>query len=187
MSRTCNRMPRLRLLACALALPVPVLAQDVSGSQRFTPVLGSTDALYPQSPATTGASPRVVDRRSGEVDYSTNRGVDRVVVELDRDGVPADGQSTVHVRVQLLGADGLPLAGQSFATLEHSGGRIRLPGSRTDEFGPGAGDADKATPGVQLAVDDGVAEFDLVAPHDPQDVLLRITAGAQSAEGVVGF
>src|SRR5690606_10077124 len=65
--------------------------------------------------------------------------------------------------------------------------RIRLLGSRTDEFGPGAADADKVTPGVQLAVDDGVAEFDLLAPHEPQDVVLRITAGGQSAEGVIGF
>ncbi|MBE2291725.1 MAG: hypothetical protein IAF01_04285, partial [Xanthomonadaceae bacterium] len=179
--------PRLSLLACALAVAAPALAQDPSGSQRFTSVLGTADALYPQSPATTNAGPRVVDRRSGSVDYSANRSVDRILVELDRDGVPADGQSPVHVRVQLLGADGLPLAGQVFATIEHSGGRIRLPGSRTDEFGPGASDADKATPGVQLEAADGVAEFDLIAPHEPQDVFLRITAGDQTAEGVVGF
>ena len=179
--------PKLSLLACALAVAVPVLAQDVSGSQRFTHVLGGADALYPQSPATTNAGPRVVDRRSGTVDYSANHKVDRVLVELDRDGVPADGQSPVHVTVQLLGADGLPLAGQVFATIEHSGGRIRLPGSRTDEFGPGASDADKATPGVQLEAINGVAEFDLIAPHEPQDVFLRITVGDQTAEGVIGF
>ena len=68
MSRASQHTPRLSLLACALALAVPGLAQDVSGSQRFTPVLGSAEALYPQSPATTGAASRVVDRRSGEVD-----------------------------------------------------------------------------------------------------------------------
>ncbi|KAF1686916.1 hypothetical protein B1992_05870 [Pseudoxanthomonas broegbernensis] len=185
------RGPRPSALACALAVAVPLalpaLAQDVSGSGRFTPALGRADALYPQAPAATAAAPRVVDGRSGAVDYSANRAVDHVRVELDRDGVPADGQSTVHVRVALLGADGLPLAGQAFATIEHSGGRIRLPGSRTDEFGPGAADADKATPGIQLAVENGAAEFDLIAPHDPQDVLLRITAGGQSAEGVIGF
>lgn len=34
---------------------------------------------------------------------------------------------------------------------------------------------------------DGRAEFELLAPHDPQDVLLRVTSGSHSAEGVVGF
>ena len=181
------RSGRLSALAVALAVALPAPAQDVSSSARFTPVLGAGEALYPQSPTTIAAPPRAVDARSGAVDYSANRQVDRIVVELDRDGVPADGQTPVRVRVQLLGADGLPLAGPAFATIEHSGGRIRLAGSRTDEFGPGAADADKATPGVQLALDNGVAEFDLIAPHDPQDVLLRITAGGESAQGVVGF
>ncbi|WP_374012619.1 hypothetical protein [Pseudoxanthomonas koreensis] len=187
MSRVHMPLRQMSALACALAIALPALGQDVSGSARFTPVLGGADALYPRSPTTADTAPRVVDARAGAVDYSANRAVSLIRVELDRDGVPADGQSSVHVRMHLLGADGLPLAGQAFATIEHSGGRIRLPGSRTDEFGPGASDADRVTPGIQLAVDNGVAEFDLVAPHDPQDVLLRITAGGQSAEGMVGF
>ncbi|HET6395583.1 MAG TPA: hypothetical protein VFF91_01960 [Pseudoxanthomonas sp.] len=184
--RHASRAPRLSLLACAIAVTVPAFAQGVPGT-RFTPVLGTSEALYPQSPAATGEAPRALDLRHGAVDYAANGEVARIVVELDRDGVPADGQSAVHVRLQLLDADGAPLRGRTYATLEHSGGRIRLPGSRTDELGPGAGDADKVVPGVQLAVEDGVAEFHLVAPHEPQDVRLRITAGAQAAEGVVGF
>ena len=179
--------PRLSLLACALAATLPALAQNVDTGTRFTPVLGDASTLYPRSPASADAAPEVTSTRSGNVDYSLNQGVDLVRVEVDRDGVPADGQTPVHVRVQLLDADGKPLAGRSYATIEHSGGRIRLPGSRTDEFGPGAADADKVTPGVQLAVEDGVAEFDLLAPHEPQDVVLRITAGGQTAEGMIGF
>ena len=179
--------PRLSLLACALAATLPALAQNVGTSTRFTPVLGDASTLYPRSPASADAAPEVTRTRSGNVDYGLNQGVDLVRVEVDRDGVPADGQTPVHVRVQLLDADGKPLAGRSYATIENSGGRIRLPGSRTDEFGPGAADADKVTPGVQLVVEDGVAEFDLLAPHEPQDVVLRITAGGQTAEGMIGF
>ena len=67
----------------------------------------------------------------GNVDYSVNVGVDRVLVEVDRDGVPADGQSPVKVVVQLYGADGKPMAGDAFATIEHSGGRIKLADGRT--------------------------------------------------------
>lgn len=184
-SVTMTRMPRATLLACALAA-MPALAQNV-GSSRFTPVLGEAGTLYPQTPSGTDAAPQSLAARSGKVDYSVNQGVDQVLVEVDRDGAPADGQSPVHVKVQLLGGDGKPLAGTSFATIENSGGRILLPGSRTDELGPGAADADKVTPGVQLPVENGFAEFDLLAPDQPQDVVLRITAGGQSAEGTIGF
>ncbi|MEA5667953.1 hypothetical protein VA603_10455, partial [Stenotrophomonas sp. MH1] len=189
MSRHCLRkMPRMSLLACALATAaMPVMAQNVGTSSRFTPVLGDATTLYPRSLVTTDTPPEVVAARSGQADYSGNVGVDRVSVEVDRDGIPADGQTPVHITVRLLGADGKPLAGKSYATIENSGGRLRLPGSRTDEFGPGAADADKVMPGVQVEVENGVAEFDLVAPHDPQDVLLRITAGGQTAEGTIGF
>ncbi|WP_303748228.1 Ig-like domain-containing protein [Stenotrophomonas pigmentata] len=189
MSRAALRkMPRVSLLACALATAsLPVLAQNVGSSTRFTPVIGDSTTLYPRSLTTTDTPPEVVAARSGEVDYSRNAGVDRVSVEVDRDGVPADGQTPVHITVHLLGADGKPLAGKSFVTIENSGGRIRLPGSRTDEFGPGASDADKVMPGIQVEVENGVAEFDLIAPHDPQDVLLRITSGGQTAEGTIGF
>ncbi len=189
MSRTrLRKMPRLSLLACALATAtVPALAQNVGSSTRFTPVLGDSTTLYPRSLTSLDTPPEVVAARSGEADHSRNAGVDRVSVEVDRDGVPADGQTPVHITVHLLGADDKPLAGKSFVTIEHSGGRIRLPGSRTDEFGPGASDADKVMPGIQVEVENGVAEFDLIAPHDPQDVLLRITAGGETAEGTIGF
>ncbi len=173
------RLPRLSLLACALAT-VPAMAQTVGSPGRFTPVLGEATSLYPRSVAGTDAAPRALqDTAPGTLE--------RIVVELDRDGVPADGQSAVHVRVQLLDAQQRPLPGITQVTVENSGGRIRLPGSRTDELGPGALDADTLTPGVQLQVVDGVATFDLLAPHDPQDVLLRLTAGAQTAQGSIAF
>jgi hypothetical protein len=172
------------LVAC---VPASLQAQTVSGDQRFTPVLGQAAPLYPQSTTTQNQASEPLFAQPGNVDYRINAGVDRVVVEVDRDGVPADGQSPVHVVVQLFNADGSPMQGDAFATIENSGGRIKLADGRTDELGPGQLDADKATPGVQLPVRNGRAEFDLLAPHDPQDVLLRVTAGGQSAEGVVGF
>lgn len=157
------------------------------GEHRFDPVLGSPTALYPQSPATTDELPRPILVQSGNVDYSVNVDVDSLRVDVDRDGVPADGQSPVHVVVQLMGADDKPLAGQRFATIEYSGGRVRLPGGRTDELGPGRLDADRVTPGIQLPVENGRAEFDLLAPDVPQDVLLRITSGGVTAENTVSF
>lgn len=182
MSRTSTlrQMPRLSLLACALATALPAAAQSVGNGGRFTPVIGQAHSLYPSSLASTDAPPQAIDdNREGLLD--------QVVVEVDRDGVPADGQSPVTVQVQLYDRDGKPLSSQQYVTIEHSGGRLLLPGSSTDEFGPGAGDADKVIPGVQLLVENGVAQFQLLAPHDPQDVTLRITAGGHTAQGVIGF
>lgn len=182
MSRTSTlrQMPRLSLLACALATALPAVAQSVGNGGRFTPVIGQAHSLYPSSLTTTDALPQAID--------SSRQGLlDQVVVEVDRDGVPADGQSPVTVQVQLYDRDGKPLSGQQYVTIEHSGGRLLLPGASTDEFGPGAGDADKVIPGVQLLVENGVAQFQLLAPHDPQDVTLRITSGGHTAQGVIGF
>ncbi len=177
----------LSLALTAALLPTLALAQNVSGDQRFTPVLGQATPLFPQSPQSQSGASQALHAQPGNVDYRVNARVDRVVVEVDRDGVPADGQSPVHIVVQVFDAEGKPLRGESFATIEHSGGRIKLADGRTDELGPGRLDADEVTPGVQLVMRDGRAEFDLLAPHDPQDVLLRITSGSESAEGVIGF
>jgi len=154
---------------------------------RFEPALGAPAALYPQTPPTTDAPPRTIDTQSGAADYSVNTDVATIRLEADRDGVPADGQSPVHVVVHLLGEDERPLAGERFATLEYSGGRIKLPGARTDELGPGHLDADRVTPGIQVPVKDGIAEFDLLAPDAPQDVLLRITSGSATTEATLSF
>ncbi|HET6783871.1 MAG TPA: Ig-like domain-containing protein, partial [Pseudoxanthomonas sp.] len=178
---------RLAMCVAGLLLVGPGYAQQVSESQRYTPVLGEAQPLYPQAAQTTDGKSEVVPVQSGAVDYSVNSEVDKVVVEVDRDGVPADGQTPVQVEVRLLGADGKPLAGEAFATIEYSGGRVKIPGARTDELGPASVDADKVTPGIQLPVKDGRASFELLAPHDPQDVLLRVTAGGYTAEGLVGF
>jgi len=168
-----------RALALGIALALlasPVLAAE---GQRFTPVLGEGRPLFPQSPATTDAPPAL--------DIAGNRDVDNVVVEVAADDLPADGQTATRVRVRLLGVDGQPLRGERFATIEHSAGRVLLEGASTDESGPGRRDADRATAGIQLKVIDGTAEFQLLAPHAPQDVLLRVTAGAATAEGRVSY
>lgn len=140
--------------------------------------------LQPRIPGADAEPSRLL---FGDTPYAANAAVARIVVEVDRNHVPADGQSPVQLLVKLFGADGQPLASPAFVTIEHSGGRILLPGARTDEFGPRALDADRATPGVQLKVDGGTARFTLLAPDQAQDVRVRITAGTQEAAGVVSF
>ena len=125
------------------------------------------------------------------MDLAANAAVGKLVVEVDRDAIPADGQSPAKVVVRVYGRDQQPLLRTAFITIEHSGGRILLPGgataAKTDEFGPRRLDADKVIPGTQIKVDNGVAEFTLLAPIEAQDVRLRVTAGSEQATGVISY
>ncbi len=151
---------------------------------RYTPVNGAAPPLCPRTPGQDDEPGAVL---AGAVNFAANAAIARLVVEVDRDAVPADGQSPVKLKVLVLGADGQPLRQTVFLTLQHSGGRILLPVARTDEWGPRALDADRATPGIQLKVDGGMAEFTLLAPDQAQDVRIRVSAGSQQAAGVVSF
>jgi hypothetical protein len=175
------------LASAATAQPASPLLAPPPGSPsdvRYTPVSGDAPLLYPRIP---GADPEPGQVLLGDGPYAANATVSRIVVEVDRNGVPADGQSPVQLVLRLYGRDGQPLASSAFVTIEHSGGRILLPGARTDEFGPRALDADRATPGVQLKVEGGTARFTLLAPDQAQDVRVRVTAGSQEAAGTISF
>ncbi|MBN9412009.1 MAG: Ig-like domain-containing protein [Burkholderiales bacterium] len=190
-------------VAAALAHGLPALAADAAeplpadstgyapvGAPGRTSVNGVALPLYPMADpraAGLGQASSVLSGQSGAVDYAAARAAARLVVEVERNAVPADGQTPVEVTVRVMGADGRPLTGTVFATIEHSGGRVLLDGAKTDEKGPLGRDADRVTPGVQLPVQDGVARFRLLAPMTAQDVQLRVTVGGQEAAGVVSF
>lgn len=167
----------IKLQPLALAVAMGVSAGANAGANAGE----SLAATATQQPAVLrGDSP------SG-VAYSANQDVAQIKVQVAADNISADGQTATAVTLQLLGADGKLLAGSHYVTIEHSAGRILLPGAGTAETGPAALDADKATAGVQLKVVQGQAGFQLLAPYEPQQVLLRITAGNQSAQGLVRF
>jgi hypothetical protein len=177
----------------ALALAAQLAAaqtQPPAGSPtdaRYTAATAGEAALYPRAPGQDADPPAVFRGEQAGIDYAANGVVGRIVVEVDRDAVPADGQAPVKLTVRLYTRDGKPLTQTVHATIEHSGGRVLLPGARTDELGPRRQDADRATPGVQLKIDGGVAEFTLLAPAEAQDVRVRITAGSEEAAGVISF
>ncbi len=140
----------------------------------------------PLSAQQTTAPSVLRDSVSG-IDYGVNAQIARVVVEVEKDGLPADGQSTNQVTVRLFDKNGAPLQGEALITIEHSAGRVLIPGAKTDELGPGRLDVDKVTPGVQLKVINGIGSFSLLAPIEPTDVKMRITAGSAVANGTVSY
>ena len=123
----------------------------------------------------------------GGVDFSVNANVARLTVEVEKDDLPADGQTTNDITIRLFDKAGAPLKGEALITVEHSAGRILIPGAQTDELGPGRRDVDKVTPGMQIKVVNGVATFKLLAPTEPTDVKMRVTAGSAVAEGTVSY
>ena len=157
---------------------------------RYTPLLDDPGLLHPRAPGQDAAPGAVLrgpaDSRTG-LAWAANAAVGRLLVDVDRDAVPADGQSGVKLSVRVLGHDGQPLRQTVYLTLEHSGGRLLLPGARSDESGPRGRDAERATPGVQLQVDGGSAEFTLLAPDQAMDVRVRVSAGTQEAAGSISF
>ncbi len=183
-------------LAVLASLPHGAWAQATPGSDALlaqtqaSPWAPGAQPLYPLAKpdaALPGQESSVFKAKVDAVDYSVNASASRLVVEVARNGIPADGQTAVPVTLRVMGADGKPFAGTVFATIETTGGRILLPGAATDEAGPRGRDADRTTPGVQLEVRQGVARFSLLAPMAPQDVQLRVTVGAQEASGLVSF
>ncbi len=154
---------------------------------RYTATTAGDATLYPRSPGQDADKPVLFRGEQAGIDYAAHGVVGRIVVEVDRDAVPADGQSPVKLSLRLFGKDGKALTQTVFATLEHSGGRVLLPGARSDEFGPRRLDADRVTPGVQLKVENGFAEFTLLAPAEAQDVRVRVSVGGEEASGRISF
>jgi hypothetical protein len=190
MGHRLTRWLALGAVAAAAHAAVQAQTQPPAGTPadvRYTPSTAGDATLHPRQPGQDAQAPLRFRGEQGGVDYAPNGAVGRIVVEVDQNAVPADGQAPVRLTLRLFGRDGQPLKQAVFATIEHSGGRVLLPGARTDEFGPRRLDADRATPGVQLKVEGGLAEFTLLAPAEAQDVRVRISAGGEEAAGVISF
>ncbi|MFC5472502.1 hypothetical protein [Paraherbaspirillum soli] len=133
------------------------------------------------------SGPKIYPERIGDADYGLNRKVGVIRVEVERDSLPADGQTPARLTISVLDRQDQPLKGETVITVEASGGRLQIPGAATDEFGPAATDRDRITPGTQVKVVDGKAQVLLLAPYQPQDVTVRISAGRAQAQGVISF
>jgi hypothetical protein len=177
-------------LACAL-LPLSIAnmahAQDQApAGPRFESVATPQDGLAVRDNV-PGTTPSVIPGNS-QLAYSANAAVGKIVMTADKDNQPADGHSVSHMVLQLYGKDGQLLQGESYVTVELGGtARLKFAGAATDELGGRAADEDRATPGSQHKVVDGVLEFDVLAPTSPGDVDIRATAGAAQVAGKLSY
>jgi hypothetical protein len=175
-----------RNAVCPVATACAIACSTLSSAVWAQPA--AYQGLQPAALSSQQTTPPSVLRGSvSGIDYSVNAQIARVAVEVEKDGLPADGQSTNQVTVRLFDKNGAPMQGEALITIEHSAGRVLIPGAKTDELGPGRLDVDKIVPGVQLKVVNGVGSFTLIAPLEPTDVKMRITAGSAVANGAVSY
>ncbi|MFZ6672891.1 hypothetical protein [Undibacterium sp. Xuan67W] len=173
---------RFTVLALAVASALPARAQS-----NFDQSSGNAVALNNSNSNLPSNAPRILAARIDSVDYAANSKVGQIRVVVAENSLPADGQTPVRLAISLRDQQGELIQGLTYITIESTGGRIQLPDASTDEFGSGSLDQDKITRGTQMKVIDGKADLLLIAPSQPQDVTVRITAGRVRAEGVISF
>jgi hypothetical protein len=186
--RTMKNITTMQLLT-PVALAVGLLTHAVAQvsvppgvgfrGESVTPSLGTLPNGFP------GTS-------NGGIDYSANATVARLVVEVEKNDLPADGVSANRITIRALDVKGNVVAnptggGKLFATIEVTGGRLLVDGAKTDEFGPGRRDSDRVVPGTQIELKNGVATLSLLAPIEAQDVRVRVTLGSAVAQGTVSY
>lgn len=196
------RSMRHTAIALAVAGAMPVWAQGVMNEGRSSfdarpaafenssGIMGNGLDLQPLNTNNSNlpiTSSRVLNAQLGDTNYAENAKVGMIRVAVAQNSLPADGQTPARLTIQLLDFNGQPVKGAAFVTVEATAGRIQIPGAATDETGPGSVDADRISRGTQVKVVDGRAEVLLLAPFQPQDVTVRMTAGRAQAQGVISF
>jgi len=99
----------------------------------------------------------------------------RVAVELPKGGAVADGRTGAKIVVRLLDAQDVPVTSRTPVTLEASRGTWD------------AEDLDPLEPGTQVMVENGHAEFALMAPTEPGESLIVVSAGVAKSEAKLDF
>ncbi|HET9579171.1 MAG TPA: SdrD B-like domain-containing protein, partial [Usitatibacter sp.] len=98
----------------------------------------------------------------------------RVAIELPKNAV-ADGRTPAKVAVRLFDSRDLPVTVRTPVTLEATRGAWD------------AEDLDPVEPGLQVMVEDGHGEFALMAPIEPGESRIVVTAGPAKAEATLDF
>ncbi len=163
--------------------PVALAIALLSGFAIAQPAANTTSADVPDAKSLfeTGGQATIGTRPFNSFLERISSSVDKIKVIVAADNILADGISGTDVNVQLLDSKGQLLVGEQEVTIEVNGGaRILLPGRLTSESGADRGDVDRITPGVQAKVKDGTLSFKLIAPYQPDSVILRV-----SVRGVV--
>ena len=94
----------------------------------------------------------------------------RIEIAGPEHGSPADGETPVPIRIDLVDPNAIPVTARTPVTLETSDGVWLVD------------DLDPVQPGVQTFVDAGGGVFELLPPATPVDALIRVSSGVIGSE-----
>lgn len=89
--------------------------------------------------------------------------------------IEANGRTPLHVKIRLTDAKGVPVTSRTYLTLDAVQGVWQTK------------DLDSKEPGVQVVMENGLAEFDLLPPTHPGQENLRVMSGILKAEHNVAY
>jgi hypothetical protein len=147
---------------------VPVAAAEVSGPKvAFRELTGGT------LNAANSALPVAADEGLWRHSRGLPAGA-QIHLKVSDASLPADGHSLMHLTLTLFDRDGRPLTVLTRVRIETSLGRLQSP-------------AGAQAAGFEMAVPQGVAELDLVAPVSAGSALIRASSGAVRVQGELSF
>jgi hypothetical protein len=170
--------------------PVAFAIALLQGLVLAQPAANTTSADVPDAKSLfeTGGQAGIGTRPFNSFLERISSPVEKIRINVAADNIQADGVSGTEVKVQLLDAKGQVLRGEQEVTIEVNGGaRILLPSRLTSESGPDRGDIDRISPGVQTKTLDGNVSFKLIAPYQPDEVVLRVSVRGTSERVLVRY
>lgn len=189
--RSAVRSFQVSLLALAVAHSFTAMAQGTSNPAVGDPVRVTDDIAVPTPafgagvavPALTVDTSNLPSTHAADM-ASANARVGKVSVSVDKNNLPADGETQNAIHISVIGKDGLPLAGEVLLTVQVSGGTLGLPGIPASELNKGILNNEQT---IVVKAVNGVAVVVLNAPIEPQDVQVRVTAGTAQAKGTLSY
>jgi hypothetical protein len=147
---------------------VPTAAADIDGTQvAFREI--TSGVLNNYNSALPVSADEGLWRRSKSLPIGN-----RIRLHISDASAPADGHSLLHLTVTLLDPQGQPFTRVTRVRIESSLGRLQ---TRTG----------KQAAGFEMAISQGVAHIDLLAPVSAGQALVRASSGAIRVEGKVSF
>jgi hypothetical protein len=170
--------------------PVALAIALMQGLALAQPAVNTTSADVPEAKSLfeTNGQAGIGPRPFNSFLERISSPVAKIRINVAADNIQADGVTGTEVKVQLLDAKGQVLRGEQEVTIEVNGGaRILLPGRLTSESGADRGDVDRITPGVQTKTADGNVSFKLIAPYQPDEVVLRVSVRGVAERAIVRY
>ncbi len=170
--------PALKIIvgACALYCRIVQAQQSLPPSEILPQLLDNATPLQIEPHLAVEPIPAntQVQHQTFELQGRPLAAGDHIEVLLQKGDAPADGESSVRLRIVLTDADGKPVTDAVKVALDTELGRFRLPDGRL-------------VSSTHLVVQNGAEEVELVASATPGSAAVRVSSGPVNAVGGVNF